>query len=58
MFLEYKYCHVPGNECHDHQQITQGKYKPKYDKDLINHKPAAKFSRLTKKKISKLKKIK
>lgn len=38
---------LPGYECHDHDQIAQGEYKPDNNKDLVDHKPAAKFAWLS-----------
>jgi len=38
--------HLPSYKCHDHDQVAQGEDKPHDHKDLIDHKPAAKLSRL------------
>lgn len=38
--------YLPGDECHNHDQVAEGEYEPDDHKDLVNHKPAAKLTRL------------
>lgn len=38
--------YLPGDECHNHDQVAEGEYEPDDHKDLVNHKPATKLTRL------------